>query len=100
MPIAKAIADSRRKPVSRDIAVPVDITIVLRTNDRVESSGGGSARVVGGGREDGGSPPCVRPSVRSSAMRWSGPLWPRSARHEASRPHEQEHERRPDRDQQ
>src|SRR5215207_466848 len=99
MPIAKAIADSRRKPVSRDIAVPVDITIVLRTNDRVESSGGGSARVVGGGR-DGGSPPGVRPSVRSSAMRSSGPLWPRSDRHEASRPHEQEHERRPDRDQQ
>src|SRR4029453_8900869 len=99
MPIAKAIADRRRNPVSREIAVPVDITIVLRTNVGVESSGGGSARAVGGGG-DGGAPPGVRPSVRSSAIRSSGPLGRRPTRHEPSRPHEQEHERRPDRDQQ
>src|SRR5207344_3118211 len=99
MPIAKAMADRRRNPVTREIAVPVDITIVLRTNVGVESSGGGSARAVDGGG-DGGSPPGVRPSVRSSAMRSSGPLWPRSARDEAPPPQEQEHEGRPDRDQQ
>src|SRR5512132_2937095 len=100
MPIAKAIADRRRNPVSREIAVPADITIVLRTNVGVESSGGGSARGVGGGGDGGSPPPGVRPSVRSSAIRSSGPLGRRPTRQEPPRPHEQENERRPDRDQQ
>src|SRR6188474_1743014 len=100
MPIAKAIADKRRNPVSREMAMPVDITIVLRTNEGVESSAGGPGRAGAAGGGGGSTPPGVRSSVRSSDIRSSGPLRAQPARHEPSHPQQEEHERGADRDQQ